>query len=253
MKNLAPRAILLALALVLASAAPAAAQRPLSPVEGIWSFLGGQVAIERQEDGSFLGTVIRRTNFGICRQEIGERLWIDLRLQNDGSYWGEHQFFRTGDNCEVVPERGNVAFRVINPGGQTYLRVCIASPDTDAQPKIAEDGSSQDATAGCRDANFKDLLPMKEARLKHILRMPGKRCVKRRRFGIGLKHPVGDAVTDAKVRLNGQKVRVVIRRGLPRAKIDLRGLRRGRYRLKVVARTARGEIIKGARRFRNCS
>ena len=257
MTHFAPRAALLALALTLFVAAPASAQDqqgPLSPVEGIWSYGGGQIAIERQEDGSFLGTVIRRTTIS-CPNRIGERLWIDIRLQNDGSYWGEHQFFRPEGGCEIVPERGNVAFRIINPAGQTYLRVCLASPGTDAQPKIAEDGTATDADAGCRDATFLDLLPKKNAKLNEILRMPKGRngCIKRKRFGIGLKHPVGDALERATVKLNGQKLKTFVRRNKLKTAIDLRQLRSGRYKLKIVARTVRGNRIKGTKRFRNCS
>jgi hypothetical protein len=251
-KNLAPRAVLLALALALVATAPAAAQTPLSPVEGTWTFLGGRIAVERQEDGSFLGTIIRRTNVDVCPGEIGERIWIDLRLQDDGQYWGEHQFFRTSE-CEVVPERGNAAFRVINRAGVTFLRICLADPEgPDAQPSIAEDGTETNATGGCHDAEFFDLLPTAEPKLKKIVKLPRQSggCVPKKRFLARLRHPRGDALTEAKVKLDGRK-RTVRRKGTRlRARIVAS---EGTHRLRVVAETARGRVIKGTRRFTVCA
>ena len=249
-KNLAPRAALLALALSLVATAPAAAQTPLSPLEGTWTFLDGRIAIERQEDGSFLGTIIRRTKVDVCRGEIGERIWIDMRLQDDGQYQGEHQFFRTME-CEVVPERGNAAFRVINRTGVTFLRVCLATPDSDLQPSIAEDGTATNADAGCHDAEFFDLLPKGKPKLKEIVKLPRQTggCVPKKRFLVRLRHTRGDAVTDAKVKLDGTKRTVRRKGGRLRTRIVAS---EGTHRLRVVAETARGRVIKGTRRFTVC-
>ena len=255
MKNFAPRAALLALALTLLATAPAAAQGPVSALEGVWLFQGGRIAIERQEDGSYLGTIIRRTTIDDCPQEIGERVWIDMRLQDDGSYWGQHQFFRTGGECEVVPDRGNTAYRVINRAGVTFLRVCFARPDTPGvQPKIAEDGTATDANGGCRDAEFFDLMPRGAPKLEDIVTLPAQRrgCALRRRFTARFKQPRTDALTSVKVTLNGQRLRVRRVGDRLRTTVDLRRLPRGRYRLRVVAETARGQTITGTRRYRNC-
>ena len=255
MKTLAPRAAVLALLLSLLATAPAAAQTPLSPIEGTWNFLGGRIAIERQEDGSFLGTIIRRTRLDVCPQEIGERIWIDIRLQEDGSYWGQNQFFRSGQECEVVPDRGNVAFRVLNPAGQTYLRVCFGNPGAaDVQPKIAQDGTATDAPGGCRDAEFFRLLPKGKPKLTDIAAIPSERrgCFPRSGFTFSFKEPEGDALKKVSVTLDGRRVRVVRRGGVPRAAVRFRDVKPGRHTLRIVARTARGRVVKGARRYRTC-
>jgi hypothetical protein len=249
--NLAPRAALVALALTLLAAAPAAAQTP-SPIEGVWSFSGGQIAVDRQGDG-FVGTVVRRTQLSECVHEVGEQIWIDIRLQGDGSYWGKHQYFRTSD-CTPI-ERGNTAYRVLNPAGQTFLRVCFAKPETpDVQPRIAEDGSNTDTNDGCRDSELLRPLPTEEPKLKDIAKLPKetKGCASRRRFPIRLIEPPGDALESARITLNGKPLRVFRRAGRLRSVVDLRGLPRGRYAVKIVAETVRGQTIKGKRRYRTC-
>ncbi len=248
----APRAALLAFALALLTATPAAAQTP-SPVEGVWSFSGGEVVIERQDDGSFLGTVIRETQFSSCPHKVGERMWVDIRLQPDGQYFGKHQYFRTSD-CMPI-ERGNTAYRVLNPAGQTFLRVCFAKPETpEVQPSIAEDGTDTNTNDGCRDSELVRPLPSEPPKLKDIAKLPKetKGCASRRRFPIRLIEPPGDALESAKITLNGKALRVFRRGGRLRSIVDLRGLPRGRYKVKIVAETVRGQTIKGKRKYRTC-
>jgi hypothetical protein len=81
---------------------------------------------------------------------------------------------------------------------------------------------------------------------------PGSACRSRRRFRIRLRRPRRGRLTSARVYLNGRRVRVVRGHRL-RAPIDLRGLPKGRYVVRVVARTSTGRKLVRTRRYRTCT
>jgi hypothetical protein len=251
--HFAPRAALLALALILVAASPAAAQS--DPLEAVWSFSGGEIAVDRQPDGSFVGTVVKPTTLAQCQHPNGEKIWTEIRAQPDGQYFGKHQYFNNSD-CSYV-NRGNTAYRLLkNEQGQTFLRVCFSKPETpDLQPSIAPDGKESDTTNdGCRDSDFVSALPATPPKLNDIVTLPKetKGCASRRKFAIRLKEPPGDALLSAKITLNGKSLKVIKSGGRLRSSVDLRGLPKGRYALKIVAKTARGKTIQGTRRYRTC-
>lgn len=253
MTHLAPRAALLALALSLLAAAPAAAQS--DPIEAVWSFSGGEIAVERQGDG-FVGTVVRPTQLSSCVHQNGEQIWTEIRAQPDGQYFGRHQYFRTSD-CSFI-ERGMIALRPLqNAQGQTFLRVCFDDPEAepDVQPKIAPDGTNTDTDDGCRDSELVSPLPKTPPKITDIvsgLPPQKKGCSSRRRFPIRLKEPPGDALASAKITLGRKKLPITRSGGRLRSVVDLRGLPRGRYTLKIVAKTVRKRTITGSRRYRTC-
>lgn len=253
MPNLVSRAALCALALTLLAAAPAAAQ---DPIEAVWEFNGGQVAVERQADGNFVGTIVRPTQLSECTHQNGEQMWTEVRAQPDGQYFGRHQYFRTSD-CSFI-ERGMIALRVLrNAEGGTFLRVCFDDPESepDQQPTIAADGSNATTDDGCRDSDLVAPLPKTPTKITEIVSglPPQKRgCSSRRRFPIRLKEPPGDALLSARITLGSKKLPVTRSAGRLRSVVDLRGLPRGRYTLKIVAKTARGKTIQGSRRYRTC-
>src|SRR5688572_21526662 len=108
--------------------APAAAPAQ-ADIEAVWSFSGGQVAIQAAGDGTYTGTVIRQTTLATCPHVVGELMWLGVRPQVDGQYWGGHQYLRDV-GCEPVPERGNTAYRVLSrPDGARFLRVCFSKPE----------------------------------------------------------------------------------------------------------------------------
>jgi hypothetical protein len=237
-------------------AAPAAAHAQSADIEGVWTFSGGQVAVQGQPDGSFTGTVIRTTTLANCPHPVGERMWIGVVRQPDGSYWGGHQWFRNG-SCEPIPTRGRTAHRVLaRPDGTRFLRVCFSRPETpDVQPKIAPDGSNTDTNDECRDSDLVSPLPARAPSVTSIATLPrqgSRRCLSRRSFRIRLKEPRGDALASASVFVNGR--RVATRRGARlTAPINLRGLPRGRYGVRITAKTVLGRTISGTRRYRTCS
>ena len=242
---------LLVLAAVFVFPAAASAQ---ADIEAVWSFTGGEVAVQALDDGSFTGTIISPTRFADCVHPVGERMWVGVRPVGDGSYSGGHQWFRTSD-CSPIPERGNTAFRVLaRDDGSRFLRVCFAAPERpDLHPTIAPDGSSAGTTAGCVDSDFVSP-PAAAPKFRQVVVLPkqGKKgCVSRRNFRIRLREPKGDALRSAAVFVNGRRVRVVRGERLT-ARVDLRGLPEGRYKVKIVAKTVLGRTMRGTRRYRTC-
>jgi hypothetical protein len=79
-----------------------------------------------------------------------------------------------------------------------------------------------------------------------------RRCVSRRAFRIRIRKRRGRSYTSASVFLNGRQV--AVRRGTRvTAPINLRGLPKGRYTVKIVVVTTSGEVITGTRRYRTCT
>jgi len=255
--HLVPRAALCALALILLVAAPATAQT--ADIEAVWEFNGGQVAVERQADGSFLGTIIRPTQLSECTHPNGEQMWTEIRAQADGQYFGRHQYFRTSD-CSYI-ERGMIALRVLrNEQNQAFLRVCFDDPERspNEQPTIAPDGSNATTDDGCRDSTLVAPLSNEPPKITEVvsgLPPQTRGCASRRRFPIRLKEPPGDAIAATpkpKVTRNGKSIPVRFTGGRWRSVIDLRGLPRGRYTFRITATTVRGRTIRGSRRYRTC-
>jgi hypothetical protein len=82
---------------------------------------------------------------------------------------------------------------------------------------------------------------------------PGSRtCLSRRVFTIRLRHPRGQRLRRASVRVDGKRVRVVRRHGRLRARIDLRGKRKRVVTVTVRAVTRSGKRVREVRRYRTC-
>lgn len=79
-----------------------------------------------------------------------------------------------------------------------------------------------------------------------------KRCVSRRAFRIRLRRPAGVTLKEARVFVNGQRVRVVRGKRLT-APVDLRGLPKGRFTVKVTASATDGRTVSDTRRYRTCA
>lgn len=224
-------------------------------IEAVWNFNGGQVAIEQQADGTFLGTVIRDTSFSQCTHRAGERMWTEIRPQADGSYWGKHQWFNS--DCTLTEPRGNTAWRVLRrPDGTRFLRACSMQPsDQTTQPTIAPDGTSAGHTGSCDDSDFARDIPAATPKVDSIVTLPRqgrRRCLSKRSFRIRLREPEGDKLDTASVFVNGRRV-ATRKSDRITAPVNLRGLPKGRYTVKIVATTVRGKTIQGSRKYRTCS
>jgi plastocyanin len=82
-------------------------------------------------------------------------------------------------------------------------------------------------------------------------------CRSRRKFRISLREPGGVTIKSARVFVNGKRVRAVKRsvsgRGRQTADVDLRGLAKGVYRVRIIALTMTGKRLRGTRVYRTCS
>ncbi len=237
-----------------ALAAPAAASAA-ADIEGVWSFSGGQIAVQAQPDGTFKGWVIRPTTFDpSCTHQIGELTWDGVRAQGDGSYWGGHQWFNS-TTCTPI-NRGNTAFRVLaDPTKGRFLRVCFSKPETlDVQPKIAPDGSSTDVNESCVDSDLIGPLQQATPKLGAIATLPRatRRCRRSPKLKLVLRQPNADALKTVAIYLNGKRVRQ--RSGAAAAgTTTLTHVPRGRRStVRIVATTLLGKTITGKRTYRTC-
>jgi hypothetical protein len=84
-----------------------------------------------------------------------------------------------------------------------------------------------------------------------------RRCVSRRRFRIRVRERGGIRIQTALVFLNRKKLKVLKRRVFQRkrhtASVDLRGLPRGVFTLRIVVLTTEGETKRGTRKYRTCT
>jgi hypothetical protein len=76
-------------------------------------------------------------------------------------------------------------------------------------------------------------------------------CRSRRNFSIRLREPRRGRLTEARVYVNGRRVRVVRGRRL-RARVNLTGLPKGTFTVRVVAMTTSGRRFTSTRRYRTC-
>ena len=242
-------ASMLAVGLVTASGASAAAD-----VEGVWSFQEGKVVVQPADDGTFKGTVLTATTFAQCPHPPAQLMWRAMTLQPDGQYWGTHQWY--SGSCGLVGQ-GRTAWRVLGkPDGTKFLRICFAPPQTpEVQPTIAADGTDANAPAGCDDSSLLAPADTKPPTFSSTVVLPpvgSKGCRSRRAFKIRLKEPKADALASAVIFLNGRRVKTLKGKRIT-ATINLRGLPRGRYVVKIVATTVLGRTISGSRKYRTCA
>jgi hypothetical protein len=84
-----------------------------------------------------------------------------------------------------------------------------------------------------------------------------RRCVSRRKFRIRIRERGGIKIETAQVFLNRNRIKVVRRRVFARkrhtARINLRGLPKGIFRVKIVVLTTTGDTKRGTRKYRTCT
>jgi hypothetical protein len=91
-----------------------------------------------------------------------------------------------------------------------------------------------------------------------VIGLPSNRkCVSRRKFRIRIRQPGGIQIQTALVFVNGKKVRVLTRKVFQRkrkvANVNLRGLPKGVFRVRIVVLTADGKTLRGTRKYRTCT
>jgi hypothetical protein len=226
-----------------------------SSIEGVWSFGGGQIAVQPASGGTFAGIVVVATKFAECVHPVGQEIWKEMREQPDGSYWGLHQWYFEG-TCALNPTLGPTAWRVIEePDGSKYLRVCFSDPKT-SQPTIAPNGSAANDTYGCTSSALTAPLPSASGEAGFIqsnLHPSAKQCVSGRRFPIHLAEPRDDPFKTVRVTLRGHAIKTVHRGDYILATINLKGLPPGAFTIKISATTVLGIRLSGSRTYHTCA
>jgi hypothetical protein len=88
--------------------------------------------------------------------------------------------------------------------------------------------------------------------LGDLLGLPSARnCVSRRRFTVRLKVPLGARVVSATITING-KVKARVTGGRTRAPVNLRGLPKGKVKVKIATKASDGRTYKSTRTYRTC-
>lgn len=259
-RDTAPRrlrlsALSLLVAVVTAGLAAGAAGAD-APIEGIWSFNGGKVAIKEQAGGTFVGTVVSPTKFAQCTHPVGEEMWTQLIYQGDGSYWGLHQWFFETDECVPNPVLGPTAWRVLQRGGTRFLRVCFSAPNS-SQPTIAADGSSAGVTFECADSARISALPDASTNnAAKYLALPDSSCLTHRRLRIRIRDPKNDPLSKVIVTLRSGSLKrqAKIRRhnGHTVATLNLSGLSKPSFAITIRLTTVLGHHLRAKRSYRLC-
>jgi hypothetical protein len=125
--------------------------------------------------------------------------------------------------------------------------------------EVAPDGQGfvvwdqNDNNGQVRAAPLIPIDPAASLKPSQVIKLPSsKKCRSRRSFRIRLVVPSGVIIATASVRVNGKRVKVVRKRRLT-SFVDLRGLPKGRYTVKIVVVTESGKILRSTRRYRTCA
>jgi hypothetical protein len=257
----------LVLALLVLAAVPALAfadtasggSRTGNPIEGVWSFSGGAVAIEGLSDGSYQGTVVSPTKFAVCTHPAGQVMWTGMKEQADGSFWGLHSWFKGGDKCEENPLRGLSAWRVlVGADGARHLVVCFSTPGDDSQPRIDAAGKCTGGTFGpAIESSPLGGLPGSGSdgpvSFGKVVQVPSNAsCLKRNSLKIKLRNPQYDPLKEVVIKVNGKKVKAVVGTEKLQKPIVIRNLPAGAFKVTIVATTVLNERLKGSRKYTGC-
>jgi len=249
-----------------------------SNIEGVWSFGGGQIAIQPEgTSGKLEGIVVSPTTFAACVHPDGQQIWKEMTLQSNGSYFGFHQWYKSAPTCALDPTLGPTAWRVIEESkGSHYLGVCLSNPGT-SQPAIATSGTCTGATYGSVSSALVSELPTTgtgsgtsggsgsggsgssggsgTAGPKESLSLPNsKQCLSARLFKIHLQDPKYDPFKTVSVTIKGYKHKIATARKGKYiiATINLKGLPKGAFTVKIKATTVLGHSLSASRTYHTC-
>jgi hypothetical protein len=233
-----------------------------NPIEGVWSFSGGAVAIEGLSDGSYQGIVVSPTKFAVCTHPAGQVMWTAMKEQPDGSFWGLHTWFKGGDKCVENPLRGETAWRVlVGADGARHLVVCFSTPGDNSRPRIDAAGKCTGGTFGPAIAsNPLGGLPGSDSAPnggavsfeRAVLVPSSASCLKRKALKIKFRNPKYDLLQEVVVKVNGQKVKAVVGTKKLKKPIVLKNLPDGTFKVSIVATTVLNERLRGNRKYTLC-
>jgi hypothetical protein len=230
-----------------------------SNIEGIWSFNGGQIAVQPEGNGKFMGIVVQPTKFAACTHPDGQQIWKEMTPQSDGSFWGFHQWYKvneTAGTCVENPVLGPTAWRVITESnGSSYLLVCLSSPGT-GQPSIPSGGrTGVGATYGCLKSGLTaPLVSSGVGSFKEAVSLPSaKKCFSGRKFEIHIHAAKYDPFKSVVVTVRGKKLKVAHHGSTYVATVNLKGLPPGAFTVRIKATTYRGNRLSGSRTYHTCA
>jgi ABC-2 type transport system ATP-binding protein len=198
---------------------------------------------------------------GAATQVVGEP---QVELTYTGTGTARHVF------AQIVDERRNVVLgNQVTPipvtlDGQRHtvtrpLEAVAAAVDKGARYRLQVIGGSQvygpvRSAAAIQLSSVKLTLPTAIPDASGGLLPTSRRCLSRRRFEIRVKRGRGKArLRSAKVWVAGKRVKVRRRNGRLRAVVDLRGRRKQRVTVRIVARTRAGRTLRDRRVYRTCA
>jgi len=232
---------------LIALGAGASSAQAAEPIEGSWLFQNGEVLVEATGPGTYQGTVVKPTRFAVCPHPAGERMW---QISGSGtSYTGTHIWYRP--DCSLDPG-GQSTWTITSTDPANFtLRFCSIAPGRGV-PVFDAAGNPISGTT-CNDLT-RTLPPQPKPTFERVVSLPkqSRKCRSRRNFRIRLREPKADPLVRATVHVNGKRVKVLSGKRLT-APVDLRGLPKGRYTVRISATTASGKEIKGTRRYRTCA
>ena len=123
--------------------------------------------------------------------------------------------------------------------------VVVASPVVPQSPPVVASQPPPKIPAGKTE-------PAKINASQLISLPSAKACVSRRNFKVRLRAPSGVTIASAAVFVNGRRVDVIKGRRL-KAAVNLTGLPKGRFAVKITVTTATGRKVSDIRRYRTCS
>jgi hypothetical protein len=145
-------------------------------------------------------------------------------------------------------------------GGAHYLLACFSSPGG-PQPTIAASGAEANVTYGCRESARVAPIPVQapensragQASFARSVTLPtNRKCLSRRSFQIHFKDPRYDPLRQAFVMVAGHRVRATRQGTLFAATVDLRGLPRGTFTVRIRITTVLGRHLSGSRTYHTC-
>jgi hypothetical protein len=168
----------------------------------------------------------------------GGNQYLETTFSEGWAAIGSHQLFPNTCRCtEIIDNWAGLSwsFNLAPGASSTFAHYTTFSPTGVAGPPPASTGT-----------------PTAFGPNGLVVAPSNRHCISRRHFRIRLRQRGGIRIEQAIVFVNGR--RAAIRRGRRvTAAVDLRGLPKGRYTVKITIITTTGRVISGKRKYRTCA
>lgn len=158
----------------------------------------------------------------------------------------------TGGTCSPIPGATGQSYTPTDADVGATLQVVVTGTNNDGESDRVVATAPAAVVAGPAKASpASATLPTSIGQV--VKGLPSaKACLSRRNFRIRLVAPAGVTITKAVVLVNGRQA--AVRRGAKlTAPVDLRGLPKSRYTVKITVTFAGGKTLSGTRKYRTCA